>query len=199
MRLLEKFGLLILAGMILIIVILSKSCSDYRDKYYKSEAKLDEYTRIADSLINLPPDTIKLPPKIIKVDTVIYTEREYEEIENKPISAPKIYRDSLVNDSIDLHYQIIAQKLYSVRFAYKPIYKYQEKLIHHNIPYPVKIIQTEEINSNGLFFNVGLGYSDQFTSKVGLMYLTKKQNIFGYDFIRYGNQNIHMVSYGIKL
>jgi len=109
-----------------------------------------------------------------------------------------MYKDSIINDSIDLRVEIAAVDLYDIKYDYRPIYKYQEKIVNKKVPYPVDVIREVEVNQRGLFMNAGIGFSDRFSAKLGLMYLTRKQSIYSYDLVRYNDTNIHFVSYGVK-
>jgi len=191
----QKIGLIVFIGLIVLNMISYKSCSNYKDKCYLLSQEIKSLKFKYDSILALPPDTITLPPKIIKgKDSIIYRTRWRD----KPVKDTKTYMDSIMNDSIDLKLQIKAKELFSIDYTYKPIYKYQEKIIEKPIPYPVDVFQTVNIPQQGIFFNAGLGYGNEFSGKLGFMYLTKKQTTYSYDFVRYGDTNIHFLSYGIK-
>lgn len=197
-KILNSIGLIVFIGLIVSNMIMYKGCTNYKEKYKSELSDKEKLLTKFDSVLNLPPDTIELPAKIIKQDSIVYVTRW----KNKPMDselAIKTYKDSIINDSIDIRLKIQANELYSIVYNYKPIYKYQEKIIESKIPYPVTVVKEIEVPKGGLFFNVGLGYSEKdISAKLGLMLLTKKQSIYSYDLIRYDNTNIHMLSYGVK-
>ena len=186
--------IVIFVGLIITNMITYKSCNRYKDL---SDQKSDDYNSLLvtmDSIKNLPPDTILSPPKIIKKDSLIYVDR------HKPIPIDtKAYSDSIINDSIDARVYIKADNLHSIQWAYKPIYKYQEKIIRENVPYPVNIIKKIKEPQSGFYFNAGLAIGNKVGAKLGLQYLTKKQDSYTLGYMRYGNESIYSITYGIKL
>jgi hypothetical protein len=173
-----------------------------------------------DSVLALPPDTIVKPAHFSKGEYVNYfkhykdsllrsivdslSKARYDSIESTYTS----YRDSIVNDSVHIVWDIKAKDVFSIDANYKPIYKYQEKQINTNIPYPVETIKEVKVNQRGLFVNAGLGYGnndnslstvDNIAFKAGFMYLTRKSNTFNLDYVRYDQNNIFAISYGIKM
>lgn len=154
-----------------------------------------EYSNYIDSalvILNTPPDTI-VKEKVVKGD-IVFVDRW-----NDPAPATaNTYKDSLVNDSINIHVTIKADKLYNLSYAYKPIFRYKEKTILKNVPYPVEKPMIIKEPQSGLYINGGVGYGSQAAAKIGLMYLTKKEAAIGADFIRHGSDNVYLVSYGVK-
>lgn len=197
-QILNQIVLFIVLGLVLSNFITYKSCTNYKNKYNVENERVFELYRKCDSILDLPPDTVKLPPEIIKGKDSIVHITKWKERPNKPELEPQLYNDSIINDSIDVRLEIAALELYDVKYDYRPIYKYQEKIVYIYVPKPVEVINEVEIYHRGLFGNVGLGYSDVFCGKVGVMYITKNQSTYSYDFVRYGDKNIHIVSYGIK-
>lgn len=179
--------------------------------YKNTKAELKEQKQVNeelvtkyDSIIALPPDTIIKPIEIRK-DSFIYRTVFVSNIDS---SSFEIYNDSIKNDSIDLNVTIRAQELYDISYAYRPIYRYQEKIIEKNIPYPVETIKEIKVKQRGFFINAGLGYGnndnslstvDNIAFKAGLMLLTNKSNTFNVDYVRYDKNNIFTASYGIKM
>lgn len=194
MKIFQKIGMVIFIGLIVLNMITYNSCNNLKQKYQELEQEKEQLITKFDSVLKLPPDTIKLPPKIVKKDSLIYVTKWVKE----PTEEAKIYLDSLINDSIDVRLQIWAKELFKIDYKFKPIYKYQETIVEKKIPYPVEVIRKIKVPQSGLFFNAGLGYSDQFSAKLGLMYLTKKQSTIGLDMVRYGDKNIYFGTYGIK-
>jgi len=191
-------GLVAFIGLIVLNMITYKSCSNYKAKY-TSEVDFTTSLKVKyDSILSLPADTITLPPEIIKGKDGKDSVRHITKWRDKPVRDSKIYEDSLINDSIDIKLQIKAKELYSIDYTYKPIYKYQKEIIEKKVPYMVKVTNEIKIPQSGLFLNAGLGFSDQFSAKLGMMYLTKDQTTYSYDLVRYGDINIHLLSYGIK-
>ncbi len=147
-----------------------------------------------DSISKLPPDTVYAEPVIVKEKDTMEEERVYGEVKKET----KIYNDSLVNDLIDVHVEVAAVDLSHIKFNYKAIYKYQNVFIKEKVPTPIYLEKPVIVKQRGVFINVGLGYSNDFSAKVGITFLDRKSNIYSYDFIRFGKTNIHMISYGIR-
>lgn len=190
----KNIGIVVFIGLIILNMVTYKSCVNQKNV---AEGLSDSYNQLVakyDSILKIPPDTVKLAPVIIKGnDTTIYVTKWKE-----PSKSTQIFNDSIINDSIDLRVEIGAIDLSWVKYNYRPIFKYQETIVEKNVPYPVDVIKEISVPQSGLFISAGLGYSDQFSGKLGLTYLSKKQNMYSYDFVRYGSQNIHFVSYGIR-
>lgn len=196
----------ILSNIVLILVfILFGAClylynrgNTFKDERDQEKTAKEFVIAKCDSILALPPDTFYTEPEFVKGDDSIVYITRWKNNPNKPILEPQIYQDSIINDSIDIRLKIYACGLDSIRYDYKPIFKYQEKIIEKYVPKYVDVVKEIKVNQPGLFMNAGLGYADDFVGKVGLMYLTKKNSTFSYDFVRYGNQNIHIASYGVK-
>jgi len=194
MKILDKIFMLVFIVMLIGIMIGYRSCNNLKQELKESEASYDDLTHKFDSILASPPDTIVKPAVIIKKDSLIYITKWIKE----PTEDAKTYRDSIINEEIDVRLEIVAKDLFSVNYEYKPIYKYQERIIEKKIPYPVTVIKEIKVPQSGIYLNAGLGFSDRFSGKVGLTFLTKKKDSYSYDLVRYGEKNIHFVSYGIK-
>lgn len=193
----KQLSLFVIIGLAILSMALYQSNKTNKSKYKEVQKEKDELIIKFDSILSLPPDTIEKPIIVIK-DSIITVTKWFEK-PNKPDTEAKIYKDSLITDSIDVRLKIYANKLYSVNYDYKPIFKYQEKVVEKKVPYSVEVIKKVKIPQSGFFVNAGLGFSDQFSGKVGLMLLTKKQTTYSFDLVRYGDKNIYIGSYGIKL
>lgn len=197
MKILKNIGLVAGVALILCSLFFYNAWQNCKIDLKASEDAKQELIDKCDSILALPPDTFYTDPEIILKDTVIYSTK-WKEKPNDPAILPQIYNDSIINDSINLRVKITADELYSIDYAYRPIYKYQEKIIEKKIPHPVEVIKQIEVQKRALYFSAGLGYSEDFAGKLGVLYLTRKNNFYAYDFVRYGTSNIHFISYGVK-
>jgi hypothetical protein len=191
----KKIGQIVFVCLIITNLISYKSCRNIKESLKSEKQNVIALKKSCDSILALPPDTIKLPSKIIKKDSLVYITKYI----NTPTLSAKQYTDSIINDSIDLRVSILADKLYSINYAYKPIFKYQEIIIEKKIPYPVDVIKEIKVLQRGFYFNAGLGFSEKFAGKLEMLYLTKKKSTFGIEYMKYGYDNIYLVSYGVKL
>jgi len=194
MNILNKIFGTVFILMLVGIMIGYRSCNNIKQELKESESAYNNLTLKFDSILSLPPDTITKPPVVIKKDSLIYVTKWID----KPSEDAKTYRDSICNDSIDIRFEIIAKDLFKVDYAYKPIFTYQEKIVEKKIPYSVEVIKEVKVPQVGLYLNAGLGFSDRFSGKVGLTYLTKNKTSYSYDYVKFGDKNIHLISYGVK-
>lgn len=193
----KQIGLFVFIGLIVLNLITYKSCKSYKTKHKESEKEYLALNNTLDSLLALPPDTVKSEPVIIKEDSLVYITRWIKE-PNKG-DTENTYTDSLKNDSIDVKVTIKAKDLYSIDYAYRPIYKYQTLTVTKNVPYPVVKTKIKEVQIRGFYLDAGLGYSDSFVGKLGITYLDRKNNSYSGDIVRYGDNNIYIISYGVRL
>ena len=191
----KQLTTIILFGLILSLMLSYRSCNNYKDKY-SAELSYNKALKLKyDSVLSIPPDTVKLPPKIIKSDSIIYVNKWH-----KPIpSTARTYKDSLINDSIDVRVTIKADNIYNISYAYKPIYKYQESIIEKKIPHSVVEFKEVTVSQGGLFGGVGLGYGNNILAlKLDLLYLSKKDKGYGLSLIRHGSNTIYTGTFFIK-
>ena len=118
----KQIGTLVFIGLIILNMITYKSCKNNKEKYKQADREHKELVTEFDSIIKLPPDTIRLPAKIVKKDTVIYRTR-WKDRPVGPGLQPQMYKDSIINDSIDLRVEIAAVDLYDIKYDYRPVYK----------------------------------------------------------------------------
>lgn len=192
----KSIGLILLVGLIIMNMVTYKSCTNNRNKYLSLKEEQKQILIKYDSILSLPPDTIEKPVIVVKDSIITFT--KWFEKPNKEDLGINLYKDSIVNDSIDLRLKITAKSLYSVTYDYKPIYKYQEKVIKEYVPKPFEVVKEIKVPKSGLFFTAGIGISDRLSGKLGIMYLTKKETTFSFDLVRHDNKNIYFGSYGIR-
>ena len=195
MKTLNKIFGSVLVVMLIMIMIGYRSCNNLKQELKESEAAYNNLTLKFDSILSLPPDTIIKPPVVIKKDSLIYITKWIKE----PAEDAKTYRGSVINDSIDIRLEILAKDLFTINYKYKPIYKFQEKIIEKKVPQLVEVFKEIKISQKGLYLNAGLGFSDRFSGKIGLTFLTKKKTGYSLELVRYGDKNIYFGSYIIKL
>ena len=172
-----------------------RGCKNNKEKYNEQLSYNTALKLKCDSILRVPPDTVKLPAKIIKDDSIVYVDRWHKPV---PPTA-QTYKDSLINDSIDVRVTIKADNLYALSYAYKPIYKYQETIVEKKVPYPVVEFKEVTVAQMGLFGGVGLGYgNNNLALKLDLLYLTKKSDGYGISVIKHGSNTIYSGSYFIK-
>lgn len=170
-----------------------RSCKNNKVKYEAEKLSKVNLSTKYDSILNQPPKVVQIKNIIVK-DSLVYVDRWHEPI---PPTA-KTYRDSIINDSIDVRVFIQADNLYSLKYAYKPIYKYKETIVEKKIPYPVVEFKEKAVSQKGLYGAVGLGYGKYLSLKLDLLYLTKKENGYGVGYIRHGDTDILSASYYVK-
>ena len=195
MRKLINFALVV---SIIFNLIFYNACNNRTIELANAKIEVKDLIEDCDSISNLPPDTFKLPPKIIieKGETV------YIESPIKPVPPEaKEFTQSVKNDSIDVTVRVWADNVYKFSLDYRPI---TTKIILHDIiykskPVPFRVPYEVKVQDNGLYLGAGLIFADRFAAKGSISYLTKKNALIGADFIRYGDVNLYGLSYSVKL
>lgn len=187
---------------IAVLLILFLGCLTLGYLWQDESKKYDEFEKFHIEMVqglkdaaNVPPDTIVKEVVTVK-DSVIY--RYVTEFKDPPENA-KLFRDSLVNDSIDVRVDILANEVYQIEWAFKPVYKYQEKEIHIPKPYPVIQEREVKVDNSGFFIDAGLGFSDSFVVGGGITYIHKNRASYGLKYINYSGNNIYLVTYGVNI
>lgn len=111
------------------------------------------------------------------------------------------YADSLVNDSIDVHYDFkVKGLLLSRSWSFRPITRIVNK---ETLIYVPKIVEVEKIVEkplNGLYlYGTAGGNAESFLFGGGVDYLTKKETQLGYQYQRLGSTVFHSVKIGAKI
>jgi len=194
MKNLWKSGILVLLIIGIVYIIFLREC-----KYKPPEGfSLVEtyYLEALEKIVNTPPDTFVVT-KLIKGDPVTITHTEFVYVTDS--TQLKIYTDSIVNDSINVWSSIyIDGFLRSWEWKYKPITTtierniniYVPKIVEKPVPVPVK----------GLYLSgIAGGNMDSFVFGAGIDFITKKNNLYGLQYQRFGEKNIYSVRIGAKI
>jgi len=127
---------------------------------------------------------------------------------DNPLPQPKpelqdstnIYADSLINKEINVHYNFKVKGTLEWReWNYKPTFLKITDSIPHPVyvkgdPYEVKV------SKNGLYiYGLAGGNGDNFLFGSGLDLITKKETMIGYQFQKFGSDNLHFVKIGVRL
>jgi len=145
-------------------------------------------------------------PAITHIDTV-YIKGEPIYV-SKPIPVPivdprdttiNIYHDTLLKKDIDVVYTSkIRGILLNRKWSYNPIVT--EILRVDSIYVPKRIDNPVEVPVCGLFaYGMAGGNANSFLFGGGIDLITKKSTMIGYQYQRFGPDNIHSVKVGIKL
>jgi len=164
-------------------------------KVLVSQGFLDSLVAIA----NLPPDTIPGDTVKIKGDIVYVPKRI-------PVPYPvdpetNLYTDSIVNDSIDVHIEIMVKGIISRwNWQYRPIIHSFETIIERPVPMPVRY--DVPVFKTGLYASLRVGggmHTGKFLFGADLDLVTKKRSIYGIQFTRFGDENLIGFKFGTKL
>ena len=145
-------------------------------------------------------------PAVVHIDT-IYIKGETIYID-KPILVPtidpkdttiNIYKDSLLRKDIDVQYTMkVRGELLNRKWTYNPVVT---TILRIDSVYIPKIIEVPlEVPVRGLFaYMVAGGNADMFLFGGGLDLITKKSTMIGYQYQRFGSDNIHSIKVGVKI
>lgn len=164
---------------------------------------LDVYIHLADSLeilANSVPDTVYIDTLYVLSESTATT-----------IPTPIDEEDSVItySDTLSVEGEVNAWVTYKVRgyvegvanWGYTPIVREIETIIEKKIPYPV--IETIEVKvpefNTGHYLSLGVGGNDKLFN-FGVDYdLVTENRIYGFQYRRYGAQNVYGVKVGINL
>lgn len=221
MKISEKLKGLLTNGVFILMVvavgyiIFLRECRS--ERYYVPKGKIVVNKSTWDSLNNRKIDTIFIttsdtiiiqkPVYIIKYKPAPTHENEGIEFTVDSITGEEIaigegiehYKDSIVNDSIriwdDLWVNGVIERWDRM---YEPVIHTITKEVTISIP---KIVtQNVYIGNNGLYISglVGGNYN-RFIYGASLDYITKKNNLYGIEYQRFGKENIYSFKIGAKL
>jgi len=145
-------------------------------------------------------------PPVIHIDTV-YIKGKTVYVDNPvpiPVVDPKdttinIYNDTLLKKDIDVIYTSkIRGTLLNRKWTYNPIVT---TILRIDSIYVPKIIDNPvEVPVRGLFaYGTAGGNANSFLFGGGLDLITKKSTMIGYQYQRFGSDNIHSIKLGVKL
>jgi hypothetical protein len=164
---------------------------------------LNAYIELSDSLqviANLPPDTIYILDTVYIKDPVSAVTTPYSEEEGKLT----YYEDSLkVENEIDVEIAFTSTgKLTTpIYWEYTPIIHEIETIIEKKIPYPILTTIEVEVPKyyNGHYLSLVVGGNDKMFN-FGVDYdFVKENHIYGFQYRKYGEQNVYGVKIGINL
>lgn len=160
-------------------------------KYYNFGIKYKSMVTYCDSLrilANKPPDTTVVVNVVYK--DVIKWRTKFDTIP-ADFTNMQCYKDSLINDSINLKVKIYANNLYWVDYTVKPIIHQKTVTIEKNVPYPV-IKECPELPKNKLI-SLSAGLTTQLMPAINVGY--KKINVS----LTYSNgKPLGMLTYQIR-
>ena len=178
----------------MVYIVFLRECTGIKDdEMIISKALWGEVKALADK----PPE-VKIDTFIIKGETV-YVDRPI------PIPVPDpqdttilAYSDTLSNDSINAWVDFkLRGELLSLRWGYVPLIT---NIVKETTIYVPQIVEIDvPLPSRGIYLSGIVGYGNTFALGVGVDYMTKKDNIYGYQFQRWGNDNFHMIRVGAKI
>jgi len=145
---------------------------------------------------------------IVKIDT-IYLKGEIVYVD-KPLPPPQIdltdttiniYHDTLLKKDIDVNYTFkVRGELLNRKWTYRPIIT---TITIDSLIYIPKIVEVEKFITqakNGLYaYGLAGGNGDNFLFGGGLDLITKKETMIGYQFQKFGSDNLHFVKIGVRL
>lgn len=199
MKDLFKNGFLIVLAIGLLYMIFLRECKSTKcppsGSVLVTEVFLDSLRSIADR-----PPVIIIKDTIIYRDTIIYL--------NKPIPSHKpdsvlpnfnVYVDSLYNDSIRVWTEMtIDGTLEMLNQWYQPIFRIRE--ITKEIPKPYPVPYEVPVSKYGIYLSGILGgNANSFAAGAGLDIINKKDNLYGIQYQRIGNQNFYAIRVGFKI
>lgn len=199
MKNLWKSGVLILLIIAVLYIIFLRECKQPDPCPAKGEILIAQQTwdsiqALADKPAITHIDTVYLKGKTIYID--------------KPVPVPtidpkdttiNIYKDSLLKMDIDVQYTMkIRGELLNRNWSYNPIvttiFRTDSIFVPRIVEVPLKVPQ------NGLFaYIIAGGNTNSFLFGSGADLITKKSTMIGYQYQRFGNDNIHSIRIGIKL
>ena len=144
----------------------------------------------------MPPDTVR-DTIIIKGD-IIYLPKDVP----IPVSlAPEtnFYADSIVNDSINFWIYLTVEGIISEwNWKYRPIIHKREVTIERLVPKPVPY--KVPVSKSGIYSSLGVGGNQSaFMLSGELSFITRKDNLYGLQYIRFDQENFYLFKIGTKI
>lgn len=156
--------------LIIIIVLLVLALITFLSfKINRLKHELSNKTSILDSIAYIS----KIAPKVTIKDTVIYKESirwrtKFDTIQVVDSLKLKMYNDSIVNDSINLHVKVSAIRLSSIDYIYKPIIYNREIIKEVKVPFLIEKNSDKICKTRNTFLTLGL--SSGLSPAVGVRY-----------------------------
>ena len=205
MKDLFKNGVIVLLVIAILYIIFLRECKSPQPCPAEDEMLIKQSTW--DSILsvaNKPPE-IRIDTQWISKPTV--TPNPQPEIPEPTIDElwPEAgipvydYADTLKNKEIDVwvNYKVRGE-LIAREWHYNPV---TTEIEIEKIKYVPKIVNVEvPVSKNGLYLSgIAGGNKNAFLFGGGLDFITKKETMFGYQYQRFGNDNIHSVRAGFRL
>ena len=193
----------IYVGLILIVGAFIAGYFIKRPTYQIPEGKVLVSQKFLDSLAYVA----NLPPVIIVKDSIIHDTiwiKETHYPEPIPIdNTLNQYVDSLfIKDTVDVAIKFQSTGLVKggIHWTFKPIYHIKEITIEKPVPYPIPYEVPVITYKTGVYLSgVAGGNSNRFIFGSDLDFVAKNDYIYGFQYRRFGNENIYGVKYGFNL
>ena len=174
-----------------------------RPTYKVPEGKLLVSQEFLDSLTYIA----NLPPIIIVKDSIIHDTiwiKDTHYPEPIPIDTTlNQYEDSLyIKDTVDvsIRFQTTGVVKEGIHWTFKPIYHIRETIIEKPVPYPVIEKVPVPTYKTGIYISGVAGGNDNvFIFGSDLDIVSKNDYIYGFQYRRFGNDNIYGVKFGVNL
>jgi len=157
-----------------------------------TEGFIDTLQMIANAVPDTIRDTIRIKSDIVYIDNPVPV----------PVSIdPEInfYTDSIVNDSINVWSEITVKGFINKwDWRYRPIIHRFETTIKKPVPMPVPY--GVPVSKAGLYGSFGMGGNrSTFMSSGSLDYINKKDNLYGFQYLRFNQKSFYMFRIGKKI
>ena len=189
--------------LVLIIAAFTTGFFIKRPTYKVPEGKVLVSQEFLDSLTYIA----NKPPTIIVKDSIIYDTiwiKDTHYPEPIPINSTlNQYEDSLyIKDTLDvsIKFQTTGIIKDGIHWTFKPIYHIREIKIDRPVPYPVVQEVPIPTYKTGFYLSgVAMGNDKLFIFGSDLDIVSKNDYIYGFQYRRFGNDNIYGVKFGVNL
>lgn len=185
-------------AVLIAIVFLSQECGE--DKPRLSEGKVLVDQSFLDSLnwiLAQPPDTIPGDTIRIKGD-IVYVPKRIP-VPYTVDAETNLYTDSIVNDSIDVRIELMVKGIISKwNWSYRPVIHRFETIVERTIPKPMPY--EVPVSKAGLYGSFGVGGNQSaFILSGNLDYINKKDNLYGFQYLRFNQESFYLFKIGKKI
>lgn len=187
---------IIILGIYLVYIQECKREKDYIPKGYVlvTNGFIDTLQIIAE----MPPDTVHGDTTYIKGDIIYLPGKEV------PVPIPidvetNFYTDSIVNDKISIWMDVTVKGyLTEWNWEYEPIIIEKEIII---TKYKPKIVPYEKlVSKSGVYASLGVGGNQSaFILSGGIDYISRRDKLYGLQFMRFNEQNYYLFRMGTKI
>jgi len=197
----KKLSLPVTAIIILIgYLVISQECRREKD------CPPEGYVLVTEGFIDTLQMIAEMPPEIVTNTITIKGDVVYLPGKEVPVPVPlnpqtNFYTDSIVNDSISVWVAVTVKGIITDwKWKYQPVIHKTETTIKKPVPYPVPY--EVPVSRNGIYVAMGFGGNESaFMLSPEANLLTKKNNLYGIQYIRYDQNNFYLFKIGklIKL